>query len=229
MPVEIDSVDAPATEHEAKVLAAEWGLPVVEGKLAGTADEAAAFVERLGSAAAMKVSAPGLLHKTEVGGVRLGVTGADAARTVFGELMAVGRARDHDADGVLVERMASGFEVIVGLTLDPVFGPVVMIGPGGLGAEGMGLERVAPAPLDVDAAERLIRRVPGLHTALDRLHSDAAGALAETVSMASRKFTRTSLTGMEMNPLAWSDDSWKLLDVVMTSGPTEGDEDGATR
>ncbi len=224
-------IDVPPTEHAAKELLASWDLPVVDGGLATDADEAVAIAARLGGPVAIKVSSPALTHKTEVGGVRLGVEGPEAVRRTFDEIVhAVTTALPETSiDGVRVERMAGGFEVIVGLFDDPVFGPMAMIGPGGVGAEGMGLERFAPVPMSATASATLIGRVPGLSAALKRLGPRVADDLASFVSMASEAFAETDLAAMEMNPMAWSKDGWHVLDVVMVSGRVEGEDDGTTR
>jgi acyl-CoA synthetase (NDP forming) len=218
-------VEAPNTEHGAKVLASEWGLPVVEGGLAATAEEAVEIACRLGSPVAMKVSARGLIHKTEAGGVRLGVDGANSVHRAFDEIVdTVGdRVPNLVIDGVRVERMAAGFEVIVGLIRDRVFGPMVMLGPGGLGVEGIGLERLAPGALSEYAAMRLIGRVPGLGTALRRKARESVASLALLLASASSAFAQTDLEAMEMNPVAWTDDGWKILDIVMMSSRAEGE------
>ncbi len=224
-------VDVPPTEHAAKELLAAWNLPVVEGGLAMNADEAVAVAARLGGPVAIKVSSAALTHKTEAGGVRLGVAGDEAVRRAFDEIVeGVGTAHPGiPIDGVRVERMAGGFEVIVGLFDDPVFGAMAMVGPGGVGAEGMGLERFAPAPMSTRASAALIGGVPGMLTALGRLGPGVADELAGLVSMASEAFAGTDLAAMEMNPIAWSKDGWHILDVVVVSGRAEGEDDGTTR
>lgn len=213
------AIEAPSTEHEAKTKAASWGLPVVEGDLASDSDDAVEIAGRLGGPVAMKISAPGVVHKTEAGGVRLGVDGPDAVRRAFADVM---ESAPDTAVGVRVERMASGFEVIVGLVRDPVFGPMVMLGPGGIGAEGMRLERWSLAPVDRNRAERLIGAVPGLSTALGRLGGPASIGLAELIAAAGERFVSSGLSAMEMNPVAWSGERWQILDVVMVSGRAEG-------
>jgi succinyl-CoA synthetase beta subunit len=224
-------IDVPDSEHEAKDLLARWGLPVVPGGLATTAQEASELAERLGGAVAMKASVAGLTHKTEVGGVRLGVVGSDAARSAFSDLSETVLAHRPGTTvrGVRVEAMASGFEVLVGFVRDPVFGPMAMAAPGGVGAEGMNMERFVPAPLVEASAERLIGRVPGLGAALNRLGPHVSGRLVRIVARASEIFVDTDLKAMEMNPIAWSDGRWQILDVVMTSGRAEGVDHGTAR
>lgn len=231
IPLEHHTIDCPETEHETKSLLASWGLPSVEGDVATGPDEAIDIARRLGWPVVMKVSAPDLFHKTEAGGVRLGIENEESARRAYADIVrSVGEARPNSPiAGVLVERMARGFEVIVGLVRDPTFGPTVMIGPGGIGVEGMGSERFAPAPVTPEQARRLIARVPGLETALGRIAEGAVDGLASIAAVASWWFASSDLEAMEMNPIAWTGTGWMILDAVMASGGTKGETNGTTR
>jgi acyl-CoA synthetase (NDP forming) len=86
----------------------------------------------------MKIASPDILHKTDVGGVKLGVEGADAAESVFEQIITIAKAQVPGAriDGVLVSPMvADGLDCILGAKIDPVFGPMVMFGLGGVFTE----------------------------------------------------------------------------------------------
>ncbi|MCY4396433.1 MAG: acetate--CoA ligase family protein [Rhodospirillaceae bacterium] len=120
-------------EHRAKELLRRYGIPATEARLARTADEAAALARAAGGSVAMKIAAPGIVHKAAAGGVRLNVEAVDA-EAAFGEI--VDAAGAEDVEGVVVEPMAApGHEAVVGAVRDPVFGPVVMCGVGGTGVE----------------------------------------------------------------------------------------------
>ena len=109
---------AALSEHEAKALLAERGLRVPAGRLAESAAEAAAAAEQLGYPVALKVASPDILHKTDVGGVRLGLRDRTAVAEAYQAVLAAARAANPQArlGRVLVERMAGpGQEVIVGL------------------------------------------------------------------------------------------------------------------
>ncbi len=209
----------PSTEHEAKQLLASWGLPIVEGGLAHDATEAAELAERLGGRVVMKVVSPDVMHKTEAGGVVLGVSGANQAREVFDRIMTAVSSRRPDAriEGIRVERMQVGVEVIVGAVVDPVFGPTAVLGLGGVAVEGLGAERFAPAPLTSDQALRMVTRVMGLTTMLERSHAgdQAAVELAGLVAETSRRFAASGLGQLEMNPVTWTGERWEILDAVM--------------
>lgn len=211
-------VATPRTEHAAKELLSGWGLPVVEGGFATTAAEAAALGGSLGGRLVMKVSSPDIAHKTEVGGVVLGVEGADGCQDAFDEIMASVTAAKPDAriDGVRLERMCSGVEVIVGMIQDPLFGPTALVGLGGVAAEGLGAERMAPAPVALDQALRMVESIPGLEVSLKRRGDDgtAWGELAGLLRETSLRFVASGLNELEMNPVAWSDGRWVILDVL---------------
>ena len=125
-------------EPEAKQLLGMHGAPVGGGSLAGSEDEAVAAAEALDCDVALKIVSPQILHKSEAGGVRLSVCGADAVRQQYREVIESARAYAPEADlrGVLVSPMArDGLEVIIGTKIDDQFGPVVMFGIGGIMVE----------------------------------------------------------------------------------------------
>lgn len=155
---------AALTEHEAKQVLAAYGLPVTQEGLAASADEAAALARRIGFPVALKVQSPDILHKTEAGGILLNLRSEEDVRRAYGEIM--GRARQYrpgaDIAGVLVQEMIEGgVEVIVGVTKDPVFGPVVMFGLGGIFVEALRDVSFRVAPLARRDAEEMIREVKG--------------------------------------------------------------------
>lgn len=122
-------------EHDAKRLLGLHGAPVTADRLARDADEAAAIAAELDGPVALKVCSPDILHKSDAGGVRLRLSGADAVRRAFEGIMESARAYRPKADlrGCVVAPMARpGTEVIIGTKIDPQFGPVVMFGIGGV-------------------------------------------------------------------------------------------------
>lgn len=124
-------------EHEARQALAAAGVAVTPSHLARSADEAAdAFLDLRGVPVAMKIVSRDIIHKSDVGGVKLGVASEIAARRAFKEIVANGRRAVKNADiaGVLVTPMAAagGVEVIVGVVRDPTYGPVMMFGLGGV-------------------------------------------------------------------------------------------------
>ena len=144
-------------EHEALRLLASWGVPAVETRVAHSAAEAARAAAAIGGPVAMKILSPDIEHKTEAGGVALGVAVDDAAAEHDALVARVG-ARDPNAEvrGTLVAPMVGGVECILGVRRDPVFGPVVMVGSGGVLAEVIDDVAFGRAPIDDAQAKRMI-------------------------------------------------------------------------
>jgi len=155
---------APIDEPAALALLARVGIPVVPHKVARTADEAAEIATELGYPVALKVVAPEIIHKTEVGGVALRLGSAGAVREAFSEIEA--RVRRHRPEatfrGCLVAPMiADGVETILGIQNDPAFGPMVMLGLGGVLVEAIGDVVLRAAPIGPEEAHRMIRELRG--------------------------------------------------------------------
>jgi len=132
--------------------------------LAGTPDEAAAFASVIGFPVAAKLASTKVTHKTELGAVRLNLASADAVRAAFGDIgTRVQQAVGGDAiDGVLIQPMISGaVETLVGITHDPVFGPLVAFGMGGIHVEVLGDVRFRIAPLTDRDADDLLHEIRG--------------------------------------------------------------------
>jgi len=137
-----------------------YGFPVVPYELARTADEAAAAATRIGFPVALKISGPKILHKTDVGGVRLNLTDGDAVRTAFDDMIGTVRDKlgaDTEIWGVLVQKMLPrGKEVILGMTRDPRMGPLLMFGLGGIYTEALKDVAFRLAPLPENVAVEMI-------------------------------------------------------------------------
>jgi acyl-CoA synthetase (NDP forming) len=145
-------------EHEAKRLLSEWGIPVPAERLARSADEAVAAFSAIGASVVLKVASPDILHKTEVGGVLLDLGDAAAVRRGYAALM----ARVPAETAVLVAPyVTGGVETILGVKRDPVFGPVVMVGLGGLFVEALHDVALRLAPIDPAQAMAMIGEIRG--------------------------------------------------------------------
>ena len=151
--------DGPVSEREAKRLLSEAGVPVIEEELARTADDAVRIAAAFGRPVAVKLCAPGVLHKTEIGGVVLDVATPTAARGAYEAVTAQARTADPPVriEGALVAPMVSGgIETILGIRHDPTFGPVVMFGLGGTLVEVIEDVSFRVAPFDEGEARRMI-------------------------------------------------------------------------
>lgn len=152
------------TEAEAKALFARVGVPVVEERRAATAEAAADAAASLGFPVVLKLDSPDIAHKTEVGGVKLNLADAAAVKAAFAGIMDSAKRHAPAArlDGVLVQRMApKGVELILGARRDPQFGPMVLVGTGGVQAELWRDVALDLAPVTPARAEAMLRSLRG--------------------------------------------------------------------
>ncbi|MFO0899518.1 MAG: GNAT family N-acetyltransferase [Pirellulales bacterium] len=148
------------SEVSSKEIVATYGIPVTRPLTADSAEAAVAAATELGYPVVLKIVSPQITHKTDVGGVRLNLNTAAEVRTAFEQMTARVREQQPSAElqGVSVQRMvaaADGREILVGASKDPVFGPVVMVGMGGVAAEVIADRALGLPPLN----ERLARRM----------------------------------------------------------------------
>ena len=151
-------------EAEAKVVLARYGVPRPPEALVRSADDAVAAAAHIGGPVALKVQSPDITHKTEAGAVALGLVGDTAVRDSYQRVLAsAGKAHpDAAVHGVLVQSMAPpGREIILGITRDPTFGPMLMIGLGGIHVEVLRDVAFAPVPVGRDEALALIGELKG--------------------------------------------------------------------
>jgi acyl-CoA synthetase (NDP forming) len=151
-------------EWQARPLLAAYGIGGNNiGELAQSATAAIAAARKIGGALALKVQSADIPHKTEAGAVALNVAGEDVAATYEAVLASAQRyAPNARIDGVLVQPMAgAGREVILGINRDARWGPLLMVGLGGIAAEALGDVALAPVPLDNEAASRLLGSLKG--------------------------------------------------------------------
>jgi acyl-CoA synthetase (NDP forming) len=155
---------APLTEWDSKAILARYGVPRPVEHLATTEADAVAAAARIGGAVALKLQSPDILHKTEAGAVVLGASGADAVRAGYQAVLRNAAAAQPRAaiQGVLVQAMARpGREIILGVTRHAGFGPILMVGLGGIHVEVLNDVAFAPAPLDEADAHALLDTLKG--------------------------------------------------------------------
>ncbi len=165
VPLLPDLPDSALGERETKEILADFGLPVVADLLVKTAAEAAIATNKAGCPVAMKIASPDILHKTDIGGVKLRLEGADFVSAAFDEIIANAKKAMPDAriDGVLVSPMvADGVDCILGAKIDPVFGPMVMFGLGGVFTEVLKDISFRRAPISQKTARGMIDDLKGV-------------------------------------------------------------------
>ena len=200
--------DALRHEFGAKRALAAAGIPVLAERLVQDADAAVRAAAEIGFPVVLKIVSPDLPHKTEVGGVKVGLASVDEVRQAFAEMLrsVAVKAPQAAIDGVLVAPMAKGIaELILGTTTDPVFGPVVMVGLGGIFAEIIGDVAVQTAPVTEAMALEMLRSLKAfavLDGARGRPRADTAAA-ARAIAALSRfaaAHART-ISEIDINPL----------------------------
>lgn len=149
------------SETESKALLAAFRIPIASTIVVRTPGEAVTLAEELGFPVAMKINSPDITHKSEAGGVRLNLMNAASVLTAFHEITAAVQNNRPEArlDGVSIQSMAvkpNGRELMLGITSDPVFGPVITFGAGGTAVEVMGDRAVALPPLNSLLAREII-------------------------------------------------------------------------
>jgi acetate---CoA ligase (ADP-forming) len=197
----------PCDEAAALALLARAGIPAVPHRVARSADEAAAAAEALGLPVALKILSPDITHKSDLGGVALDLASADAVRRAFDRVTAIVREKAPQArlSGCLVAPMVKdGVETILGTHWDPVFGPVVMCGLGGVFVEALKDVSFRLAPFDEAEARRMIaelRALPLLQGMRGKPPADLAAlaaALAQISRLAASQGPR--LKSLDVNP-----------------------------
>jgi acyl-CoA synthetase (NDP forming) len=192
-------------ERESLAMLGAEGLAVVGPIAAADAEQAVAAAESLGYPVVLKLDGTALAHKTELGGVRLGLTGPDRVRAAALELLAIGDGQPIGLRGVLVEpQVGAGVELIVGLRRDPQFGPLVLVGLGGVLAEALDDVAIELAPLSAAMAAAMLDRLRGaaiLAGVRGRPAVNRAAVVELIVALADLGWRRPDLLEVDLNPV----------------------------
>jgi len=195
-------------EHAAKRVLAEYGIPVTQETLAATKDEAIAAAKRIGFPVAIKVQSPDIPHKTEAGAVRLAIGNERALGAAYDEVLANARAYSAAAtvEGVLVQEMVGdGAEAILGVTNDPLFGPAVMFGLGGIFAEVLKDVSFRLAPVTASVARDMVEEIaayPVLAGARGRPRADVDALVDAIVRLSALAIDlKDRISELDINPL----------------------------
>jgi len=208
------------SEADGLALLGAAGLSVVPATWAADPAAAASAAETLdGRPLAVKLDAVGLTHKTDVDGIRLGLIGSAAVRAAAGELLDRGAARGLDVRGVLVEPMAPpGVELIVGMIRDPLFGPAVLVGFGGVFAEVLDDVAIRIAPIDRSTGLEMLETLRGgplLSGARGRPAVDRGAVADLIVTLARVAWERPELVAVDLNPVIAGPDGAIAVDALV--------------
>ena len=196
------------TEQSAKALLAPFGIPAAQEVLATSAAQATEAAAMLGFPVALKIASPDIPHKTEAGGVVLGLQGQHSVAAAYQQIIDAVKRHKSDAriEGVLVQKMAPrGHELVIGMVNDPTFGPIMMVGLGGTMVELMGDVVHRPAPIDVAEATEMLSSLRSAPLLLGFRGSEViditpATELIASISVAAMAY-RNSIAEMELNPV----------------------------
>ena len=213
---------------EAMALLAAHGIPVVRTEVASDPPAAADAARRLGFPVALKLLSPDVLHKTEVGGVALDLESPRAVEKAAEAMRArLARLRpDARIDGFSVQEMArrpDAVEVFVGAAVDPVFGPFVMFGQGGIAVEVIGDEAVALPPLDAHLADELMSRTRvqrPLRGYRRRPPADLAALRTLLVRVSQLVMAVPELVELDLNPILVDSRGLVAVDARLRLEPT---------
>ncbi|MFL5281666.1 MAG: acetate--CoA ligase family protein [Rhodopila sp.] len=210
------------TEREAKAVLALYGVPVVGERLVQSAAEATAAADTLGYPVVLKVESPDLPHKTEAGVIRLNLRNAEEVRAGYQAVMtnADKVSPTPRINGVLVQPMVpQGIEMVVGASNDPLFGPLVVVGLGGILVEVLKDTALAPAPVTPAQAEALLRQLKGvkLLEGFRGMPGVNIGRLAQVISDVSRFAAdhRDRVAELDVNPLICAGDRITAVDALI--------------
>ena len=221
------------TEVESKKLLAAYGIPVVETQIARSEESAVEIAAKLGGAVVLKVFSETITHKSDVGGVKLNLHGAAAVRRAFREIeRSVGeRNAPDDFLGVTVQPMIArdGYELILGSSIDPQFGPVLLFGAGGQLVEVFKDRALGLPPLNATLARRMMEQTrifTALHGVRGRAAVDLAGLDELLVRFSHLVVEQRWIKEIDINPLNVSGGDFMALDArVVLHGPELRDED----
>jgi acetate---CoA ligase (ADP-forming) len=216
---------APLSEMGARRLLTDAGVPVVPGGLAGSADEAAEIAGKVGLPVALKVCSAQITHKSDIGGVVLGLGSEAEVRAGYEKVRAAGLAvPEASVDGVLVTPMRTGgAELLAGVTVDPAFGPVLAVGLGGIWVEVLNDTSLRLLPVDAAEVRRMLgelRGLPLLQGARGAAPADLDAVAAAIAGLGEVALTLNgalngALRALEVNPLWVNGDQVEALDVLV--------------
>ena len=203
----LDQSEGVLCEHEAKSVLSDLGLASNRDTLATSEEQAVAAAARLGQGVALKIQSPDISHRSRIGAVALDLSTEDAVRTAYRSVLENARRHHPEANihGVLVAPMSdSGVEIIIGISRDPDFGPIVVLGAGGTLVEVLDDVIVTPAPASRNQVLELLEQWKGR-----RLLDGSAGlpgadidALVDLTVMVSRfAASADSVSSLDLNPV----------------------------
>jgi acetyltransferase len=194
-------------EHEAREMISAYGFRIPGSVIASNISDAEVIAEKIGFPVVMKIASPDILHKSDFGGVRVGIQNKEDVRRTFVEMKERAKRLLPDADvwGVSIQEMIEGGkEVILGMVRDPQFGPVIMFGLGGIYVEVLKDVSFRIAPLTVEDANAMIREIrslPLLQGARGERATDLEGIVESLLRLSQMVTDFPEIFEIDINPL----------------------------
>lgn len=224
LPSWVSTVDGPWSEVRAREFLTEAQVPTIPAELVTSAEQAAEAAKRMGFPVVLKICSAQITHKSDIGGVDLGLSNTTGVRKAYARIHKAARSQCSDAeiDGVLVSPMRTGgIELLVGVTLDPTFGPVLALGLGGIWVETLQDTSLRLLPVSENEVRAMLSELRG--AALLHGARGTAPADLDKITMAVTKLAvcaealGSSLQELEVNPLWVDGNSVEALDVLITT------------
>lgn len=200
------------TEIESKEVLARAGIPVTQAAIAASAAEAGKIAKKMGFPVVLKIVSPDITHKSDVGGVLVGIDSKKAAEAGYAAILKAVKKKQPRAriEGIAVQKMApEGTQVIVGMSKDPQFGPVMMFGLGGVLVEVLKDVSFRIVPLEKRDAKQMVREIKGypvLEGARGKDPADVAAIEALILKLSAFAEANPQVEEIDLNPVfAYSD------------------------
>ncbi|EDR27069.1 hypothetical protein, conserved [Entamoeba dispar SAW760] len=207
------------TEYEGKMMFSKYGIPIKGMAKASTEDEAVAEAMKIGTPVVMKILSPDIMHKTDVGGVKVKLTTEEEIRKAYRDIMTSVKEKKPEAriHGVLLEKMVGfKYECIIGCKKDPLFGPVIVFGMGGVTVELYKDTNIALPPIGLQEADRLIdgTKISKLLRGYRGMPAcDVEGLKKILVQFSKMIMDFPEISEVDINPLAVSYEEFLVLDA----------------
>ena len=217
------------TITESKALLHAFAIPITQSVQCFSASDALVAAETIGFPVAMKINSKDITHKSDFGGIRLNIANARAIRNTYNELIEAVHSKYPEAkiEGVTVEAMylaPHGRELLVGVIRDPVFGPAITFGAGGIQVEALRDRAVALPPLNTFLAEKMISQtyVAQLLGSLRNLPAVKMDALVQVLRRVSEMVCKLpEITSLDINPLIADENGVMALDArIVVESPS---------
>jgi acetate---CoA ligase (ADP-forming) len=209
------------SEHQAAAFLAAHGVPVVPSALVTSPEQAAATADTVGYPVVVKLAADGIEHKSDIGGVKVGLATAAQVRAAYADVVSAGREAGAEVQGALVQpQRTGGIELLVGIVRDPVWGLVLAVGLGGVWVEILRDTALSVLPADRAQILKSLRSLRGARLfdgprGTEKADLDAvADAIASVAGLAQRLGDR--LEALEINPLLVKGSQVEALDALIT-------------